>query len=190
MFCVRRKEGGRDKARTQHTDPVPSYPYLRAHPSVLCPSRRTQDTAFSILVTALFLRPIMKVMGEAGVAANQSAGYRSMNATKWMTLLGSSGAVISSTALYAIFFVYSLSQPGSPFWANPLLHPLVFPVNADSVVNDFGMLLVCGVLKALSLKKLASTARNSLPLGRYAVEPAEPEQLPFDSRACENSEAS
>ena len=88
-----------------------------------------------------------------------------------MTLVGAGASVLSSTLLYMNFALFFLSQSGDPFWANPLLHPLVFGANADSVVNDLGLILVCGVLKTLSLKKLVST-----------VQPAPAEEAPPGNR--------
>jgi hypothetical protein len=126
-----------------------------------------QDTAFSIVVTALFLRPIYKVFAEASANFQDSAGYKSLIKMKWMTLGGASLAVVSSTALYINFLLrIVLDAPGSQWLANPYLNFFVFGANLDSVLNDTGMLLACGVLKAVDCSSLAKrfsrTASNAI----------------------------
>jgi hypothetical protein len=124
----------------------------------------TQDTSFSTVVTALFLRPIYKVMGLAGATVQESAGYKSMQKTKWMTLTGSTLAVLSSSALYvnAILWMF-LGERGNWFFTSPYLNYQVFGMNLDSVLNDIGMLLVCGVLKKISFSSLVKGLSTVLP---------------------------
>jgi hypothetical protein len=115
-------------------------------------------------VTALFLRPIYKVLGEGGAVVHESAGYKSLQKTKWLTLMGSTLAVLSSSALYinmGLFVI--LGDRGKPFYTNPYLSYAVFGMNLDSVMNDVGILVVCGVLKTVScadLTKVFSTAQS------------------------------
>jgi hypothetical protein len=105
-----------------------------------------QDTVFSCVVTALFLRPIFKVLGEVGNV--RSEGRLSLEKTKWLTLSGTSLAVLSSTAFYINLELWAvLGGNGKPFFANPYLNIFVFGINLDSVLNDVGVLLACGVLK-------------------------------------------
>ena len=62
-------------------------------------------------------------------------------------------------------------------WLNPY-----FAVNVDSVLNDLAMLLVCGVLKNVSLQYFASyfsTTTNAQPV---AVVP----ECAIDSKACDD----
>ena len=138
-----------------------------------------QDTAFTAIVTALFIRPIYKILrwGGLGNTAHRSAGYKSLVKTKWMTLLGASLAVVSSTALYinaGMFFV--LGGMGTPFLASPYLNILVFGLNLDSVLNDVGMLLVCGVLKKVDgtslVRRISTTLSPPSSARRHAVEPS------------------
>jgi hypothetical protein len=97
----------------------------------------------------------------------RSVGQISLEKTKWLTLSGSSLAVLSSTAFYingGLYFL--LGGLGTPFWANPYLHIFVFGVNLDSVLNDFGMLLACGVAKKITFEAVTtrfSTAIASKP---------------------------
>ena len=144
-----------------------------------------QDTTFSAVVTVLFLRPIYKVLREGGVGVQRSAGYKSMMKTKWLTLSGAILAVLSSTALYInLLLMIMLGGSGSPWHANPYLQVGVFGVNLDSVLNDLGMLLVCGVLKTTScaaLTKCFSTAAST-------VKPAVANPV-FDSQAYERDDS-
>ena len=85
--------------------------------------------------------------------------------TKWMTLLGASLAVVSSTALYINAIFFNFGDVGTPLWANPYLSISVFGINLDSVLNDIGMLLVCGVLKEVDISPLVNcnpSIRSSL----------------------------
>jgi hypothetical protein len=103
------------------------------------------DAAFSILVTILFLRPISEVLKNGRGVAQQSQGYRHMQKTKWHTLIGSTLAVVSSTALYINAILCFTIQ--GPFWKAPWLNIFVFGMNFDSILNDVGMLVVSGMLK-------------------------------------------
>ena len=136
-----------------------------------------QDTVFSCVVTALFLRPIFKILGEVGGV--RSEGQISLEKTKWLTLLGAGLAVLSSTAMYINAALYvMLGGFGKSLWANPYLNPFVFGFNLDSVLNDVGMLLACGVIKKITYE--AVTARFSTAKS-YKVDPAAPPV--FNSKA-------
>ena len=129
------------------------------------------------MVTALFLRPIFKILGEVGDV--RSEGQISLEKTKWLTLLGASLAVISSTALYInLGLHFGLGDIGKPLYANPYLHPLVFGINLDSVLNDIGVLLACGVVKKITCKSVQNMFSTA---AAYKVEPAAPPV--FDSEA-------
>jgi hypothetical protein len=92
--------------------------------------------------------------------------------TKWMTLSGASLAVLSSTALYInVILVAMLGEYGNPWYSNPYLHTSVFGVNLDSVLNDLGMLLVCGVLKTASCAALTKYFSRA---AKHTVTPAAP----------------
>ena len=95
-----------------------------------------------------------------------------------MTLTGAVLAVISSSALYVnvgLFFV--LGEDGKSFFSNRYLNIFVFGMNLDSVLNDVGMLVACGVLKKFTYEKLAMRFLKTEPI---KVEPAS--QPVFDSR--------
>ena len=120
------------------------------------------------MVTALFLRPIFKILGELGDV--RSEGQISLEKTKWLTLLGAGLAILSSTAMYINAALYViLGGFGKPFYTNPYLHPLVVGFNLDSVLNDLGMLLACGLIKKITCE--TAIARFSTP-APCKVEPA------------------
>jgi hypothetical protein len=112
------------------------------------------NAVFSVVVTMVFLRPIVTVLKEGGNEARHSAGYRYMQTIKWHTLIGSTMCVVSSTLLYlniALFFgTYDRNHP-SIFLSNEWLNPFVFGLTADSVCNDVGLLFACGLLKSVSI---------------------------------------
>ena len=57
------------------------------------------DLMFSIVATRLFLRPILETLRPMEGVLTESEGYLHMQRTKWLTLIGSSLAVLSSTIL-------------------------------------------------------------------------------------------
>ena len=141
------------------------------------------DGAFSIVVTMIFIRPISRVLREGGRnVARHSKGRRGLQKTMYMTLFGSSLAVFSSTALYITAIVNAV-QPGS--LESPWSHALVFGINLDSILNDVGMLFVCGVLKnakwAHVANLLAKFPASLKKKTRYVIEPEKEEACAFDS---------
>jgi hypothetical protein len=107
-------------------------------------------------------------LGELGDV--RSEGQISLEKTKWLALLGASLAVLSSTSLYINLGLYfALGGPGKPFWTNPYLHVFVFGINLDSVLNDLGMLLACGVIKKITCETVIARFSTTAP---YKVEPA------------------
>jgi hypothetical protein len=118
-------------------------------------------------VTALFLRPIYKVLRRGGVEVQHSAGYKSLMKTKWLTLSGACLAVLSSTALY-INMLLAVMLRG--IWmSNPYLNAGVFGMNLDSALNDIGMLLACGVIKKITCESVQSMFSTA---AAHKVEPA------------------
>jgi hypothetical protein len=125
-------------------------------------------------------------LGEVGGV--RSPGQISLEKTKWLTLVGASLAVLSSTALYINFGLFILlGRTGKPFYANPYLNPMVFGFNLDSVLNDVGMLLACGVIKKVTYKKITTlvsmASARKIKIETISVLPA----FEFDSRAYESN---
>jgi hypothetical protein len=81
-------------------------------------------------------------LGEVGDV--RSEGQISLEKTKWLALLSSTAARIN----FGLHVV--LHGPGNPFTACPCLHPVGFGPNLDSVLNDVGMLLACGMIKNIT----------------------------------------
>jgi hypothetical protein len=107
----------------------------------------------------------------------RSEGQISLEKTKWLTFLGASLAVISSTAFYINIVLYVvLGDYGKPFYANPYLHVMVFGINLDSVLNDIGMLLACGVVKKITYEAVTTSFRSSPATSKRSnkVDPAAP----------------
>ena len=87
-----------------------------------------------------------------------------MQKTKWMTLAGSALAVLSSSVLYVnVVLSMFLGERGNKWHTSPYLNYWVFGLNLDSVLNDVGMLLVCGVLKTVPCTALAKIFSAASP---------------------------
>jgi hypothetical protein len=142
------------------------------------------DAVFSILVTFLFLRPISQVLKNGRGVAQQSQGHHRMQKTKWHTLIGSTLAVVSTTALY-INAILCFTVQG-PFWKIPWLNIFVFGMNIDSILNDVGMVIVSGMLKDVSelISTALSSKRRSVFLSNKPSVQPEPRYVP-NSQASE-----
>jgi hypothetical protein len=104
---------------------------------------------FSCVVTAIFLRPIFKILAEVG-GVRSLGRPNQLEKAKWLTLLGASLAVLSSTAMHINGGLYAvLGGNGKPFYTNPYLNIFVFGINLDSLLNDIGMLLVSDAIKTV-----------------------------------------
>jgi hypothetical protein len=122
------------------------------------------DTAFTILVTLIFLRPIKKIMRDEGGDSIQSAAHKDMQKTKWMTLAGSTLAVLSSTILYIMMMLNAVL--GGKFWSSPWLNIFVSGLNIDGILSTIGMVFVSGSLKNASFGDILSefAAANPAPM--------------------------
>ena len=127
------------------------------------------DTYLSVGITKLFVRPISKVLAEGSGVANEAAGYKSMQQSKWWTLVGSTLAVGSSTVLY-IMMVLQFVWGGNDreLWRNKWLNVFVLGVNLNSILNTIGMVFVCGMLKrALSAQSTVRSGPGSAAVARH-----------------------
>jgi len=125
------------------------------------------DAYMSVVITKLFVRPISKVLAEGSGVANDSEGYKSMLQSKWLTLVGSTLIVASSTVLYVrMILQFTWGGHDGELWRNRWLNVFVFGVNVNSTLNTIGMIFVCGVLKKLSKANQPAEVRSGGILGR------------------------
>jgi hypothetical protein len=126
------------------------------------------DAIFSVLVTFIFLKPILDVLQAAGVTV-QTAAKRRLERTKRWNFAGLILTVVSSTTLYLrliMFFVRSVLHQYS-LLGSVLGNPFVLGIQMVSVLNILGMILLCGMFKEtglpsryvpLSIKKVGPSA--------------------------------
>jgi hypothetical protein len=98
---------------------------------------------------------ISSLNGENG-AGLPTAAYKHLQKTKWLTLVGSTLTVASSTVFYieALLFV-TIGRKIHVFWRSPWLHINVFGANADSILNDIGICLASGMVRNIFSKPFA-----------------------------------
>jgi hypothetical protein len=143
------------------------------------------DTHLSVGITKLFVRPISKVLAEGSGVVNDSAGYKSMAESKWLTLVGSTLALASSTGLYLVMALqFAWGGPDGELWKNKWLNAFVLGVNLNSILGTIGMIFVCGVLKTSHI----SSIRQRTPRDQPAVSPGRPTARQTEFQA--NSQAS
>jgi hypothetical protein len=104
------------------------------------------DVTFSVLVTMLFLEPILDTMQMARTGTTKSrTSYKRLQTSKYMTLSGTVLALVSSILLYAnvIWYFLAPERVGSKHATNPFVSGFYF----CSALNTLGVLLVCGWAK-------------------------------------------
>jgi hypothetical protein len=124
---------------------------------------------FNIGATAVFLKPCVQALNRTSVRnaptspqlrpQNHSVAIKDLKKTKNLTLAGAVVIVVSSTLLYLNVVLWVIVR--GPFVASPWLNPLVFGGNANSIMNDIGMMFVSGIAKKAST---TSARRSSLGL--------------------------
>jgi hypothetical protein len=106
------------------------------------------DTIFSVIVTFIFLKPILKLLQTAG-ATVQTAATRRLERTKRWNFAGLILTVVSSTGLYLhgiAFCILSVSHQYS-LHKSALGNPFVVVIPMVSMLNIVGMVLLCGMFK-------------------------------------------
>jgi hypothetical protein len=151
------------------------------------------DAIFSVIVTYIFLKPMLEVLQAAGRNVDTFASRR-LDRTKRWNFAGVFVTVGSSTVLYgngiAYFALTFLRQHSlhSSVWGNPF----TFGIAVDSILNTLGMLLLCGMFKDVSLpNRLAVTSKNKVAEAAAAAREEQKKELGFiiDSRAYSEREA-
>jgi len=122
------------------------------------------DAIFSVIVTYIFLEPMLKILRAVGGEVRTAASRR-LERTKWWNFAGVLVVVGSSTALYVNMIVYQMLtfyrqyDLANSVWGNPF----TFGLAVDSILNTLGMILLCGMFKDVSLpNRLAPTSNNKV----------------------------
>jgi hypothetical protein len=106
------------------------------------------DATFSVIVTFIFLKPILYLL-QAARGTVQTAAKGRLERTKRWNFAGLILTVVSSTALYLhvlAFFVLSVLHQYS-LHSSVFGNPIVFGVPMVSMLNILGMILLCGMFK-------------------------------------------
>jgi hypothetical protein len=125
----------------------------------------TTDAIFSVIVTYIFLKPVLKVLKAAGGRAETSASRRLERTKRW-NFAGVLVTVGRSTVFYVNFIVYLVlsflldHSLSSSVWGNPFS----FGLAVNSILNTLGMVLLCGMFKDASLPhRLTAMSRQVAP---------------------------
>jgi hypothetical protein len=129
------------------------------------------DAIFSVIVTFIFLKPMLEVLRAGKVS---TAGSRRLDRTKRWNFLGVFVTVMSSTVLYLnliAFFLLTMFNQHSlnhSVWGNPF----TFGLALDSMLNTLGVLLLCGMFEESPLRSPLSLLRlinHKAPIGKNKV---------------------
>ena len=118
------------------------------------------DAIFSVIVTFIFLNPILDVLQAARGAVQTAAKGRLERTMRW-NFAGLILTVVSSTALYLhmiAYYVLSVLHQYSLLHSSVLGNPFVFGLPMVSMLNILGMILLCGMFKASSSAPSSQTA--------------------------------
>ena len=125
----------------------------------------TTDAIFSVIVTYIFLKPVLKVLQAAGGRVETSTSRRLERALHW-NFAGVLVTVGSSTVFYVNFIAYLVQSflldhsLSSSVWGNPF----TFGLAVNSILNTLGMVLLCGMFKDASFpRRLTSSAKKVAP---------------------------
>ena len=111
------------------------------------------DGTFSIIVTYIFLEPVLDVLKAARGKVRTMASRRLERTKRWnfagvVVTVGSVAALyVNFAAFFSLSFLrnYSLSESD---WANPL----TFGADVGSIAKTLGMVLLCGMFKDIEVK--------------------------------------
>jgi hypothetical protein len=107
------------------------------------------DAIFSVIVTFIFLKPILDLLQSAGEIVQTAAKGRLERTKRW-NFVGLILTVVSSTALYLhliAFFVLTVLHQYYPLHSSVFGNPHTFGVPMVSMLNILGMILLCGMFK-------------------------------------------
>jgi hypothetical protein len=145
------------------------------------------DTIFNVMVTYIFLKPLLTVLKAAGGNVS-TAACRRLERTKRWNLAGVFVTVGSSTVLYinciayfALCFTRQFSLSRSAFGS-----PFVFGLPVDSVLSTLGMILLCGMFKDVAhplYSRFTFKSKFSIQVAGAPEEQKQDFAFAFDSRA-------
>jgi hypothetical protein len=107
------------------------------------------DTIFSVIVTFIFLKPILDLLQTARGIVRTTATRRLERTKRW-NFAGLILTVVSSTALYLhglAYFVLSVFHQHSLTNSSMFGNPFAFGFHMVSMLNILGMILLCGMFK-------------------------------------------
>jgi hypothetical protein len=125
--------------------------------AVICSFILVTDVVFSILITYIFLKPLLEVLETGSGQVVTGSAARRLQRTKRWNFAGVAVAVGSSTVLYLDFIAWSGSNA---FVKEYTLHrsswgnPMTFGLAVDSILNTLGMMLLSGILEGDPLRVL------------------------------------
>jgi hypothetical protein len=134
------------------------------------------DAIFSVIVTYIFLKPMLEALQAAGGKVH-TAGSKRLERTKRWNFAGVLVAVGSSTVLYVNIITYNTLTFFHQHSLNRSVYgnPYTFGVALDSILNTLGMILLCGMFKdvPLSIGRLATTPVNKVAVAALAEQKKE-----------------
>ncbi len=120
--------------------------------AVIIPFILITDVIFSVIVTFIFLKPILNVLQAAGKTM-KTVSKRRLEHTKRWNFAGLILTVVSSTALY--LHVIATFVKNCPLFDKSVLgDPFVLGIPMGSMLSILGMILLCGMFKAGSAAAL------------------------------------
>jgi hypothetical protein len=142
------------------------------------------DAIFSVIVTYIFLKPVLEVLRASGNLVHTVASRRLERTKRWnfagvLVTVGSSTVLyINTIAYFLLIFVRRWSLHGSTFG-----NPYTFGLPVDSILNTTGVILLCGMFKDTTFFR----SRLSKTSGRKFTVTVHP-QAAFDSQAYEQDD--
>ena len=129
------------------------------------------DTIFSVIVTYIFLKPMLEVLKVTGGLGVHTAESRRLERTKRWNFAGVLVTVGGSTVLYVNLIVYfALTffrqySLHSSAWGNPFS----FGLALDSILKTLGMILLCGMFKDVDVPHEIRRSFLRLAAQSYAI---------------------
>jgi hypothetical protein len=130
------------------------------------------DTIFSVIVTFIFLKPILHLLEAARGNVQTTAKGRLERIKRW-NFAGLILTVVSSTALYLhviAYFVLSVLHQYSLLHSSVFGNPHVFGIQIVSMLNILGMILLCGMFKDTVLPSRFVSWSRKTKVGTFALE--------------------